>query len=250
MQDFLGSDAVAALARGDKSLFEDNHFKAAERVAFAGHEATGTAWTQIRADLATVFATGESSEWGSDETVPSRMSSSQELGEVAERWLRADSWRELSETAHGAVVSALARHPNTPTVVLEELAVSDEESVRWLVTRNPSATDEIRAAAVLTGVDDDKFTEELPQEDWLDVSFDGVHVGVHASAWTRDEFTERFPEVFNDPEDGWVDSDGQITIDTRVSWLPDEMQYYLQDSEELERGYDWTSGSVTSFELL
>ena len=37
LEDFLGSDAVAALARGDESLFEDNEFKAAERVAFAGH---------------------------------------------------------------------------------------------------------------------------------------------------------------------------------------------------------------------
>ena len=102
----------------------------------------------------------------------------------------------------------------------------------------------VRAAAVLTGVDDDKFTEELPDEDWMDVSFDGVHVGVHASAWTRKEFTERFPEVFNDPEDGWMTSDGQVTIDTRVSGLPDEMREYLYECEELE-SFD---GSVTMFE--
>ncbi len=247
LEDFLGSDAVAALTRGDDDLFEDNEVKAAERVAFAGHEATATVWRQIRADLATVFATGERSEWGSEETVPSRMSSPQELREVADRWLREDSWRELSATAHRAVLSALARHPNAPAAVLQELAVSDQESVRWLVTRNPSATDEIRAAAVLTGVDDDKFTEELPDDDWMDVSLDGVHVGVHASAWTREEFTERFPEVFDDPDGDWVTSDGRITIDSATDDIPDEINDFLQD-EGLPRGYDWYSGSVTEFE--
>ena len=39
-------------------------------------------------------------------------------------------------------------------------------------------------------------------------------------------------------------SDGQVTIDTRVSWLPDEMREYLYECEELE-SFD---GSVTMFE--
>ena len=234
LEEFLGSDAVAALTRGDDSLFEDNQFKAAERVAFAGHEATATVWRQIRADLATVFATGERSERGSEETVPSRMSSSQELGEVADRWLREDSWRELSATAHPAVLSALARHPNTPNAVLEELAVSDQESVRWLVTRNPSARDEIRAAAVLTGVDDDNFTRELPDADWMNVRCFTLHVGVHASAWTREEFSERFPDVLDD-----LNSE---SLDMRSS---DQLIDLLQD--EL---YSWDAGIVTEFELI
>ena len=249
IEDFLGSDAVAALARGDDSLFEDNEFKAAERVAFTGHEATATAWRQIRTDLETVFATGERSEWGSDETVSSKMSSAQELGEVADRWLREDSWREVSETAHRAVLSTLARHPNTPAAVLGRLAVSDQEALRWLVTRNPSVTDETRAAAMLIGVDDAKFTEELPNEDWMDVSFDGVHVAVHASAWTREEFTERFPEVFDDPDSGWVTSDGQVTINSSAAYIPDQIHDFLEDDAGLERSHEATIGSVAWFEL-
>ena len=262
LEDFLGADAVAALARGDDSVFEDNEYKAAERVAFASHEATATAWRQIREDLVTVFATGEKSERhvGANKTVPSRMSLSQELGEVADRWLRADSWRELSVTAHWAVLSALARHPNSPPAVLEELAVSDQESVRWLVTRNPSATDEIRAAAVLAGVDDDMFTEELPDEDWMDVSLGGVHVGVCARAWTREEFAERFPEVFDNPDGDWVSSDGHVAIQaasgfgagvifSASSEIPDEIIDFLDD-EGYPRGEFWYTGSVTEYDVL
>ncbi len=257
MEDFLGRDAVAALARGDDSLLAYDAPKAAKRAAFIGYETTATAWGQIRKDLATVFATGERSEWGSEETVPSRMSSSQELSEIADRWLREESWRELSATAHRAVLSALARHPNTPTAVLQELAVSDQESVRWLVTRNPSATDEIRAAAVLAGVDNDTFTEELPNENWTYVQFKGVHVAVHASAWTREEFAERFPEVFHNPDGDWVRSDGQVAIQAAsataagmiagaYSEIPDEIRNFLWD--EIGRSLDMDTGSVTEIE--
>ena len=248
IEDFLDSDVVAALARSDNSLFEDNEFKVAERIAFSGHEETRAAWTQIRGDLATVFATGECSKYGSEETVPSRTASSQELEEVAGRWLREDSWREVSETAHRAVLSTLARHPNTPLAVLKELAVSDRESVRWLVTRNPSATDEIRASAVVMGVDDDNFTNELPDEDFLAVPVSGVHVAVHASAWTRERFADEFPETFGDPNDGWVTADGQVTVDSSTAYIPDQIQEFLNDFESSGLRSSPTSGSVAEFE--
>lgn len=99
---------------------------------------------------------------------------------------------------------------------------------------------------MLTGVDHDKFIQELPDKDWL-VTPMMTCVGVHASAWTQEEFAERFPEVFDDAEDGgWVGSDGQVTIDTRIRELPGEMFHFLHQCEELES--EPISGSVTGFE--
>ena len=248
IKDFLGSDAVAALARGDETLFEDNTWKAADhRVAFAGHEATSVAWDQVRQDLRTVFDSGDNAEVRTGTTEPPRRSSSKELAEVGERWLREDSWREVSEIANRAVVSALARHPNTPRTVLEELAVSDRESVRWLVTRNPSATDEMRAAAVLIGVEDEKFIEELPDEDFSDIDFDGVHLAVHASVWTREGFADEFAETLDDFHRGVVTHDGQVAIDSRFTELPEQIFDYLNDL--LGRAPENTYGSVTEFEM-
>ena len=248
IKDFLGSDAVAALARGDETLFEDNTWKAADhRVAFAGHEATSVAWDQVRQDLRTVFDSGDNAEVRTGTTEPPRRSSSKELAEVGERWLREDSWREVSEIANRAVVSALARHPNTPRTVLEELAVSDRESVRWLVTRNPSATDEMRAAAVLIGVEDEKFIEELPDEDFSDIDFDGVHLAVHASVWTREGFADEFAETLDDFHRGVVTHDGQVAIDSRFTELPDRIFDYVDNL--LGRSEEDVSGSVTKFEM-
>ena len=259
IEDFLGPDAVAAFARGDQSVFAENDFEAAERVAFADHEATATAWVQIRADLTTVFATGEDRESSRDVN----KSSTQELNEVANRWLREGLWRELSETTYRSVVSALARHPNTPSAVLEELAVSDWESVRWLVTRNPSATDEIRAAAVLAGMDDDIFTDQLPEDNFTRVFYGGVHLAVHASAWTVEQFSERFPSVFSDSDSSWVSPTGRVAINTVARYasdLPEGMLDYLDAGPDefedetvagvLYREYEFTNGCITEFETM
>ena len=234
IEDFLGSDAVAALARGDDSLFEDNEFREAERIAFTGHEATMEAWVQVREDLATMFAAGQRDETSSD-TPP------QKLLAVVDRWLREDAWREPSEMAHRAIVSALARHPSTPIPVVEELAVSEHESVRWLVTRNPSATDEIRASAVLMGVDAGKFTGQIPDED-IGAYADGVHICVDARALTPEEFAEEFPEMMDDPDSDWVTSDGQVAVDSRTGEIPEEIEEYIQ---EWFQNTDYTLGSVT-----
>ena len=239
IEDFLGSDAVAALARGDESLFERNQFKAAERVAYTGHAATMEAWAQVREDLATMFTAGQSDEPSSD-TPP------QELLAIVDRWLREDAWRKLSEMAHRAIVSALARHPSTPVPVLEELAVSEYESVRWLVTRNPSATDEIRASAVLMGVDAEKFTGQIPDED-LSVDVDLVHLNVDVRVFTREEFAEEFPEMMDDPDSDWVTSDGEVAVDSRTGEIPDEIEEYLVEwfQDDLS-----AVGSVTELNLF
>ncbi len=234
IEDFLGTDAVGALARGDDSLFEDNEFREAERIAFTGHEATMEAWVQVREDLATMFAAGQRDESSSD-TPP------QELLAVVDRWLREDAWREPSEMAHRAIVSALARHPSTPVPLLEELAVSEHESVRWLVTRNPSATDEIRASAVLMGVDAGNFTGQIPDED-IGAYVDGVHICVDARALTPEEFAEEFPEMMDDPDSDWVTSDGQVAVDSRTGEIPEEIEEYIQ---EWFQNTDYTLGSVT-----
>ena len=252
IEDFLGRDAVAALARGDERLFIDRNIypldelSAPERISFAGHQQSVTLWNQVRRDLRTVFDSRDSAEVQAGTTEPSRESSSEELAEVGNRWLREGSWREVSETANRAVVSALARHPNTPRVFLEELAVSDQESVRWLVTRNPSATDEMRAAAVLMGVDDEKFTEQLPDEDFSEVCFDGVHLAVHASVWTRESFADEFPEAFKEMHHGAVTPDGQVAIDSRSTELPEQIFDHVADL--LYRSQDDVTGSVTEFE--
>ena len=116
-----------------------------------------------------------------------------------------------------------------------------------MVTRNPSATDEMRAAAVLIGVEDEKFIEELPDEDFSDIDFDGVHLAVHASVWTREGFADEFAETLDDFHRGVVTHDGQVAIDSRFTELPDRIFDYVDNL--LGRSEEDVSGSVTKFEM-
>ena len=97
-----------------------------------------------------------------------------------------------------------------------------------MVTRNPSATDEIRASAVLMGVDAGKFTGQIPDED-IDVFVDSVLLNVHARALTREEFADEFPEMMDDPNSDWVTSDGEVAVDSRTGEIPEEIEEYLRE---------------------
>ncbi len=133
-----------------------------------------------------------------------------------------------------------------PVLLAAGWRLGGQESVRWLVTRNPGATDEMRAAAVLMGVHDYSSTEQLPDEGFSEVSFDGVHLAVHASVWTRESFADEFPEAFKEMHHGAVTPDGQVAIDSRSTELPEQIFDHVDDL--LYRSQEDRTGSVTEFE--
>ncbi len=100
----------------------------------------------------------------------------------------------------------------------------------------------MRAAAVLLGVDDAKFTDGLPDEDFTDFWGDFESLDIHVRVMTREAFAEQFPEIFNDAEGRWVTSDGHICIDSRVDELY-HGDYFLGGDIPFAGG-----GSVTHFE--
>jgi hypothetical protein len=63
--------------------------------------------------------------------------------------------KKLAEDTNEDVRMNVAENPSTPVALLQKLARDNRSSVRGRVYNNPNATDEIRAQAVLLGIDED-----------------------------------------------------------------------------------------------
>jgi hypothetical protein len=113
---------------------------------------------------------------------------------VADRWLAPAGGGERPELVLRFIEGALARNPASPPGVLRQMAKADDAGLRWLVTRNPGAGDEVKAMAALSLSTDEGFEQHVPNGD-LKVSYDAFSLGVRARIWPVDEcpFIDELP---------------------------------------------------------
>ena len=156
------------------------------------------------------------------------------------------------------VSAVVARHPNSPPELLSRLAAGDDDEIRWLLTRNPGASDTVKAAAVLTGVKEPwsfKYGDEEDDHDGeasddqasfsrnIQVSFEGSVV-VWISRWADRTLTSADvadfvfynvldDEQFKDWADEHRDAHGRISTEDFTEWLK-EYALEIGDNDGLE----------------
>ena len=210
--DWLGPDVVDGLIRQCFESFTDEGLRwqqnfslpPAFQTLLTAKEGQVRMYEQAEADLRTVFALDSGTE---------------SLANVASRWMEDSAPGSTLDTLRPIIVASLARHPNTPPGVLKELAVSDRESVRCLVTRNPGASDETRAMAVLKGVDpiDEEDFKQLSTRDNIDFCYEGVDLywACHPlNLYESDR--RRYHSALADPRAPWITDNGQVQFDSRI----------------------------------
>ena len=206
LADVLGEDVVAALDRRDGRLFDEAMGQPGDvegdeavedmaiDVAYRHREETQQDWAKVLDDIKAVVS-----------------DSREAVEDVADR-LAAQEQSYPSFFVEGA----LARNPCSPAGVLERFAVSEDAALRWLVTRNPGASDEVKALAALSLSADERFEANVPSGDMM-IRFNGFSLGVRARVWTVNEcpFTDDLPYDSRTSEFGWGNDD--VTID-EVTW--------------------------------
>ena len=161
------------------------------------------------------------------------------------------------------VSAVVARHPSSPDELLSRLAAGDDDEIRWLLTRNPGASDTVKAAAVLAGVrepeflwlqDDDEDDEDQDGEvaddgasfsrkielNWRDpqtlLTFTGYWwaartvTGADLALFLRDNVLD--DEEFKDWADDHRDGDGRISSEDFTEWLKESADDHLSDRDE------------------
>jgi hypothetical protein len=165
-------------AMGEPGDDEDENVEGwAITVAFSGRESSQQAWAQILADVKS--AVGHSSE---------------QLQGLAGRWLARANGDERPELVMRFIEGALARNPASPPEVVRQMATADDAGLRWLVTRNPGANDEVKALAASSLSGDERFEQRVPDSD-LRISSAAFSLGVRARVWPVDEcpFIDELP---------------------------------------------------------
>ena len=178
-----------ALNRRDYSLFceamgfpgegdDEDVESMAITVAFSGRESSQQAWAQIWTDVDS--AVGDSPE---------------ELQAVADRWLTPPKGGERPELVSRFIEGALARNPASPPDVVQQMAAADDAGLRWLVTRNPGASDEVKAMAASSLSADERFEQDVPEGDLRIGVIHLFSLGVRARIWPVNEcpFVEELP---------------------------------------------------------
>ena len=142
------------------------------------------------------------------------------------------------------VSAVVARHPSSPAGLVERLASCDHEAIRWLVTRNPGATEEAKAAAVLAGVrepaandyrlddldDGDNLDRESPSEGApFSRTFQVEMPNFLEAAWAKKALTSADFAYFltaierNEQFQNWLsgrnDGDESISINDVTEWF-------------------------------
>ena len=158
----LKVDAVFDEAMGTPGDGDDENVEGmAISVAFSGREPSQQAWAQYLKDISS--AMGDSTE---------------QLQGVADRFLAPGNGDSLIE-------GALARNPASPPDVVRRMATADDAGLRWLVTRNPGASDEVKAMAALSLSTDERFEQHVPDGD-LEIRYQSTSLGVMARIWPVD----------------------------------------------------------------
>ena len=103
------------------------------------------------------------------------------------------------------IEGALARNPASPPDVVQRMATADDAGLRWLVTRNPGASDEVKAMAALSLSTDERFEQHVPDGD-LEIRYTSTSLGVMARIWPVDEC----PFIDELPYDSRTGSNGDI----------------------------------------
>ena len=177
--------------------------------------------------------------------------SSERLMELSEFWLNNARQGAKNEDSQLTLLAlaGLARNPNSPESLLERLAYYDNLVVRSLVTRNPGASDETRAAAVLTGVNAE-LLEELSSrdedDDWSDCEGEEMNplyseFRIGSELLSVQDFRDKYAPAGGEIEEvGLLDSSGRPTYDSRTQsidhWFVREMHlpYAARYFTELE----------------
>jgi hypothetical protein len=240
VDDWLGEDVINGLVRREFDFQVQYHDgmrvpqrDAVAQAALIGREGAVDLWSQVQSDQASAFSVEAAGHV---------------LGEVAARWLDGDTMEAAGADSKVLVTGALARNPNTPVDVLERLAFHENGIIRWLVTQNPAATNEILAAATLLGVDapDPGDLEHYASTNWMDVIYDGVDVYVASESFTRQELRERYPALFDDAHASLIAADGHLRFDSRIQ---DDPEGVVQEIAYDAFGSFGPHGHVTEFEL-
>ncbi len=172
-------DALFCNAMGEPGDGDDENVEGmAFSVAFSGRESSQQTWVQIWADVDS--AVGDSPE---------------ELQGVADRWLAPGNGDERPELIVRFIEGALARNPASPPDVVQQMAAADDAELRWLVTRNPGASDEVKAMAALSLSVDERFEQDVPEGDLRISHMQLFSLGVRARIWPVDEcpFVDELP---------------------------------------------------------
>ena len=159
------------------------------------------------------------------------------------------------------VSAVVARHPNSPAELLSRLAAGNDDKIRWLLTRNPGASDTVKAAAVLTGVEEPssfKYDDEEDDHDdhdgeasgdqasfsrKIEVSFMEADICVVNDGWASRTLTGADladflsdnvldDEEFKDWADEHRDADGRISTEDFTDGLTEYAGYHVGDGDE------------------
>ncbi len=171
-------DALFNDAMGEPGDDEDENVEGwAITVAFSGRESSQQAWARVGEDIES--AVGDSTE---------------QLQGLADRWLARANGDERPELVMRFIEGALARNPASPPEVVRQMATADDAGLRWLVTRNPGANDEVKALAALSLSTDERFEQHVPDGD-LQIRYASFSLGVMARIWPGDEcpFIDELP---------------------------------------------------------
>ena len=164
------SDELFIQAMGDPGDDADENVEGmAITVAFSGRESLQQAWAQIWADVESAVR-----------------NSSEQLQGLADRWLAQADGDDRPELVQRFIEGALARNPASPPNVLRQMATADDAGLRWLVTRNPGASDEVKALAALSLSADERFEQRVPDSD-LRIFPDAFSLGVRGRVWSVQE---------------------------------------------------------------
>ena len=161
----------------------------AASVAFSGRESSQQAWASIAEDIRSAVA--DWPKW---------------LQELADRWHAPGNSDERPELVVRFIEGALARNPASPPEVVQQMATADDAGLRWLVTRNPGASDEVKAMAALSLSSDERFEQHVPDGD-LKIRIQSFSLSVIARIWPVDEcpFTDELPYDSRTGSDDEVD---------------------------------------------
>ena len=159
-------------------------------IAFSGRESFQQAWVQTWVDVKSAVR-----------------NSSEQLQGLADHWLARDDGDDRPELVQRFIEGALARNPASPPDVLRQMATADDAGLRWLVTRNPGANDEVKALAALSLSADERFEQRVPDSD-LRIFPETFSLGVRGRVWPVDDcpFTDTLPHDSRTGTDWHVDA--------------------------------------------